>query len=336
MKILMIGATGTLSRPMTELLKAEHEVYMLKRASSKAQIEGVTPIAGDANNKEDLMRIAKMYSFDAVCNVLIYTEEQAKINVEAFKGRVGQYMFISTCATYDHELSCYVNEKMPQNNRYSQYGRDKTAAEKVFWDAYHNYGFPLTVVRPSQTYSNHRIPLSVKGKSCWSVVDRMLAGKEVIVHGDGQSIWASTHADDFAVGCCGLIGNEKAIGEAYQIMTDEVATWDMVYKELARLYGVEYKPVYIPSDLLACSKKYDNQTALMGDKQYSVVFDTRKIKEAVPEFHCQISINEGLRKYKEYMDAHPELKTPDKEYDNWCDQVIAAYKETCEKIKEVL
>lgn len=336
MKILMIGATGTLSRPMTEFLKKNHEVFMLKRAGSQAEIEGVTPISGDANCKADLVRIADEYRFDAVCNVLIYNAGQARNNVEAFLGKVGQYLFISTCATYDHELSCYVDENMPQGNHYSEYGRDKTAAEAVFWDAYHQKGFPLTVVRPSQTYSNHRIPLSVKGKNCWCVVDRMLRGKEIIVHGDGQSVWASTHADDFAVGCCGLLGNEKAIGEAYQIMTDEVATWDMTYRELARIYGVEYKPVYIPSDLLACSKKYDFLTALMGDKQYSVLFDTHKIKEAVPQFGCKISIKEGLKKFKEYMDAHPEMQVPDPDFDSWCDQVISAYKEACNKVKEIL
>ena len=55
----------------------------------------------------------------------------------------------------------------------------------------------------------------------FTVVDRMLKGKQVIVHGDGSPLWTLTHHADFAKGFVGLLGNSRAIGEAVHITSDE-------------------------------------------------------------------------------------------------------------------
>ncbi len=43
----------------------------------------------------------------------------------------------------------------------------------------------------------------------------------MLVHGDGSSLWTMTWNEDFARGYIGLLGNPHAIGEAFQIMSDE-------------------------------------------------------------------------------------------------------------------
>jgi nucleoside-diphosphate-sugar epimerase len=330
-KILIIGGTGTISTPITQELAQNKEVdlYVLNRGNHNQGLpETVNILKGDINDFDTMVELLAPHKFITVINFVLYTPLQAENNIKLFTGKTDQFILISTVAAYNHETSCYCDEDMPMGNRFSTYGLNKKKVEEVFMLAYRENGFPVTIVRPSQTYSRERIPLSVKGpKGCWPVISRMMRGKEVIIHGDGQSVWSSTHADDFANGFIGLIGRKDTIGEAYQIMNTESHTWDMVYQELARLLNVEYKPVYIPSDQLMRSKKYDLMTSIQGDKRFSCIYDVSKIKAIVPDFECKISVQDGLKRYLEYMDAHPDRKVEDPEYDSWCDETIASYRQ---------
>lgn len=47
-----------------------------------------------------------------------------------------------------------------------------------------------------------------------------------IIHGDGTSLWTLTFNEDFAKGFIGLMGNPKAIGEAFQITNEYSYTWN--------------------------------------------------------------------------------------------------------------
>ena len=66
------------------------------------------------------------------------------------------------------------------------------------------------------------------------MVDRIARGAEIPVHGDGTSLWTLTHAEDFAQGLVGLLGNTAAIGEVFHITGDDVLTWDQIYTVVAR------------------------------------------------------------------------------------------------------
>jgi nucleoside-diphosphate-sugar epimerase len=337
-RVLIIGGTGTISTPITHKLDSDPgvELFVLnrgKQVSSAAKhspankdFNNTTFLTADANDLEQFKAAVADLEFNCVINFVIYQPEIAQQNIDIFRGKTKQFIFISTVAALNREYDCVINESTPYGNRFSEYGQGKAACERVFLKAAREEGFPVTIVRPTQTYSEDRIPLSVKGKSYWSVVQRMLDGKEVIVHGDGQSVWASTHAKDFAKGFIPLIGKEEAIGEIYQIMNTQPHTFDRVYQILAGELGVEYKPVYIPSDVLAHSKQYDFLTSIQGDKRNSCIFDCSKIEAVVPEFKCDIDLEEGLKLYLKFMDAHPHLKTTDPEFDAWCDRVIAEYK----------
>ena len=325
-RVLMIGGTGTISTPIMEMLAKDSsvELFVLNRGLRKQLPEGVQALIADMNDLEAVKQQIMGLSFDCVINFIIMTKKQAQQNIDLFMGKTKQFILISTVCVLDHELTCRIDEESSKGNAYSLYGQEKAACEELFLNAYH-HGFPVTIVRPSQTYSNDRIPLSVKGNSCWSVVQRMLQGKEVIVHGDGQSIWASTHALDFAKGFFSLIANQQSIGEIYQIMNAQPHTWDMVYQTLARLYQVPYRPVYISTELLRVSGAYDFESSIQGDKRWSNLFDTSKIRQINPEFQCDIDLTTGLSMYQEYMDLHPEYKKEDLEFDKWCDETIALY-----------
>lgn len=339
-KILVIGGTGTISSPVTKILADDPDVdlYVLNRGKRKEDFpESVHRLIGDI--KEDPEGVRKLLdgmNFDSVISFIVMNADDAKTNIDLFHGKTRQFIFISTVCVLDHSVSCNVDESMKYGNRYYQYGRDKEACEKLFLEAYEKTGFPITIVRPTQTYSDGRYPLSVKGKSYWSVASRMLRGKEVIVHGDGQGVWACTHADDFARLFVPLVGNQETIHEIYQIMNPEPVTWDMIYEALADALGVQYRPCYISEYLLDESKTYDLRSSMHGDKHFSCIFDISKVKKLYPDMEFKVDIRKGARMYVEYMNAHPEEKKEDEAFDSWCDAVIDSYRNFaasfCEKI----
>ena len=190
---------------------------------------------------------------------------------------------------------------------------------------YREEGFPVTIIRPSHTYDERSIPLGVHGdKGSWQVAKRMLEGKPVIIHGDGTSLWTMTHNSDFATAFIGLMGNAHAIGESFQITSDESVTWNQIYKAIADALGVELKPYYVPSDFLDAVGKYDFAGSLIGDKANSVVFDNSKLRKAVPYFTAKVRFDQGVRWAVENVLSDPALQVEDKEFDEWCDKVIAA------------
>ncbi|MFV0394516.1 MAG: NAD-dependent epimerase/dehydratase family protein [Coprobacillaceae bacterium] len=325
MKVLIIGGTGTISSPITSKLASNTDIdlYVLNRGNKKLP-SGAKQIIGDFNDVEMMKELALKEKYDVVINFIVFRLEQAKAQIEIFQNNIKQYIFISTVATYNHETAVFINENHEQYNKYSPYGQEKAACEQLFLKA---NNFPVTIVRPSQTYSDSRIPLSLKGKSCYSVIDRILKDKPVIVHGDGKSTWHSTHANDFSKGFVPLVGNMKSINEAYQIVNDEIANWDMIYNHLYKLLNKKPNIIHRSSDFLALSKKYDNTGAFLGDKQYSCVYDTSKIKKINPNFVCEIDIKKGLQMYLEYLESQPEEKIIDDEYDQWCDTIIASYQQ---------
>lgn len=336
-KVLMIGGTGTISSPITNMLAKDPmvQLYVLNRGNKQAKLpKGVISLVGDMQDVEHTKALLMEYEFDCVMNFIIMNVEQAKQNVALFLGKTKQFIFISTVCVLNHEVTCRIDETCEKGNAYSFYGQQKAACEDYFLTAKKEMGFPVTIVRPTQTYSDARIPLSVKGKGCWPVVKRMMEGKEVIVHGDGQSVWASTHADDFAKGFVGLVGKEQALGEVYQIMNPESHTWDMVYQCLAKLLNVTYRPVYISTDILRLSKTYDFESSIQGDKRWSNIFQIDKIKGISPEFTCDISLEKGLAMYLSYMEEHPEEKIEEPVFDTWCDETITLYKRLKQTIEK--
>lgn len=327
-KILIIGGTGNISLPATRKLAAdpENEVYVLNRGNRNADLpENVQTVVGNITDTAFMKAWISDKSFDSVLNFIVWDEKNALDNIEIFSGHTKQFIYVSTVVVLDHETTCNVKETSEMGNKYSNYGKNKAAAEKAFLAAKEASGFPITIVRPTQTYSKDRIPLSVKGSGCWSVISRMLQGKPVIVHGDGQSVWASTHSEDFAEGIHPIVANPETVGETYHIVNPEPHTWDMVYQELASLLAVDYKPVYISTDLLSASKEYDLMQSIQGDKRWSNIFDISKLKQINPDFECKIPLRKGLQLFLEYMDAHPELKTEEPAFDQWCDDTISLY-----------
>lgn len=326
MKILMIGGTGTISTAITQQLsETEHELYLLNRGSKPVAIPAnVVTIVADINDEEDVRKKIEGMSFDAVCEFIGFVPEQLERDYRLFKDKTKQYIYISSASAYHKPVKDYrISEATSLANPYWEYSRNKIACEEYLMKLYREEGFPVTIVRPSHTYGLRSVPVGVHGNNgSWQVLKRMLDGKPVIIHGDGTSLWTLTFNEDFAKGFIGLLGNPHAIGEAFQITSDESVTWTQIYKIIADCLGVEMKPYYVSSEFLAAVSNYDFTGSLIGDKANTVVFDNSKLKKAVPGFAATIRTEQGLRKTIEYVLSHKELQIEDEDFDLWCDKVI--------------
>ncbi len=327
MKALFIGGTGTISMAITRLaLELGWEIYLLNRGNREAPVE-TKQIVADIYNEADVADKIKALQFDVVCDFIAFHASALERDYRLFKGKTKQFIFISSASAYQKPLSNYrITEGTPLSNPYWEYSRNKIAGEEFLMKMYREEGFPVTIVRPSHTYDERKIPLGVHGKKgSWQVAKRMLQGKPVIIHGDGTSLWTMTYNEDFAKGFIGLMGNIHAIGEAFQITSDESLTWNQIYQAIANVLGVELKAYHVPSEFLAAVGDplgFDFTGSLLGDKANTVVFDNSKLKKAVPGFCATTRFDQGIRKTIENVLAHPELQQDDPEFDEWCDKVI--------------
>ncbi|SCY37919.1 Nucleoside-diphosphate-sugar epimerase [Lachnospiraceae bacterium XBB2008] len=328
MKILFIGGTGTISMAITRLLASRgDELYLLNRGNRNTDLpDNVKTIIADINDEEDTRRKLEGMTFDCVGEFIGFVPAQLERDYRLFKDKTGQFIYISSASAYEKPPKGYViTEETPLVNPYWEYSRNKIACEDYLMERYEKDGFPVTIVRPSHTYDERSVPLGVHGNGgSWQVVKRIMEGKKVIIHGDGTSLWTITHNSDFAKAYVGLIGNPAAIGEAFQITSDESVSWNCIYRSIAEALGTELHPYYIASETLADLGDYDFTGSLIGDKSNSVVFDNSKVKKLVPDFKAEISADQGIKMTVKYILDHPEFQQDDPEFDAWCDHVIEA------------
>ncbi len=277
---------------------------------------------GDIRDRDSARAALGAHTFDAVVDWIAFTPDHVETDLDLFRGRTGQYVFISSASVYQTPpASVPVVESTPLDNPVWLYSRNKIACEERLLRAYREEKFPMTVVRPSHTYDKTLNPIH----GGYTMIDRMRKGRPVIVHGDGTSLWTMTHHQDFAKGFVGLLGHNRAIGDSFHITSDEVLTWDQIYRLLGRAAGVEApKLVHVPSELIAAYDK-DWGDGLLGDKAHSMIFDNTKIKRLVPDFVAAIPFAQGVKEIVAWYDSDPANRAVDEQLNRTIDRILAAY-----------
>lgn len=328
MKVLFIGGTGIISTAVSELcVKKGIDLYLFNRGKRNEFFpEDAKLIQGDIGDRAAMENLLKDYEFDVVVDWIAFSTEDVKRDIEIFKDKTKQFIFISTASVYQKPLENYlITENTPAVNPYWKYSKDKIACEEMLIQEYKENGFPVTIVRPTYTYGDTVIPATITNSSYpMTLINRMREGKKIIVHGDGTSLWVMTHNSDFAKGFVGLFGYEKALGETFHITSDEVLTWNQIIETIGKVAGVEPNIIHIPSDFINAIDPEIGE-GLLGDKSSSVVFDNSKIKSFVPGFECTMKFEDGIRKSLAWIEAHPEYCEVDEENNKIMDLIISKY-----------
>jgi nucleoside-diphosphate-sugar epimerase len=328
MKALFIGGTGIISTACSHLaVERGWDLTVLTRGRHTAALpRGITMLTADATDPGLRAKLAGK-SFDVVVEWNGYAAADIERDLELFRGKTRQYLFISSASAYQKPVSHYlITESTPLANPFWDYSQNKIACEDRLMRAYREEGFPVTIVRPSLTYGDTVVPLVVNSwaHKSYTAVDRMVRGRKVIVPGDGTSLWVLTHNSDFAKGFVGLMGCEAAIGHAFHITSDEVLTWNQIYHTVGVALGVEPQIVHIPTDfIVACVPEM--RGGLQGDKSESAVFDNTKIRRFVPGYCATTPFAQGIRRTLAWFQAEPSRMQIDEPANATWDRVIAAY-----------
>lgn len=324
MKVLFIGGTGLISTACTSLaVEKGIQLTLLNRGTSMhPAVAGAELLQANIHDAASLRSVLTGKNFDAVVDWIAFTPEDIQRDIDLFTGKTGQFVFISSASAYQTPVSNLpIRESTLLENPFWAYSRNKIACEELLVREYRTNKFPFTIVRPSHTYDQTSVPV----EGGYTVIDRMLKGKPVIVHGDGTSIWTLTHNTDFAKGLVGLLGNPRARGETFHITSDEWLTWNQIYQTLAEAAGVTPQLVHIPSDLIAA---YDSTIgdSLMGDKTHCAIFDNTKIKQVVPEFSATTPFARGAEQIIAWHQADPARQKVDAAFNDLCERLLTNYR----------
>lgn len=314
MRVLYIGGTGEISFDcIHESVRLGHDVTVFNRGNNNA---GLPPecrlITGDVEDDAAYQRLAGLH-FDVVCQFRLFTPSAMERDIAVFTGRCAQYLFISSASAYRKPVrGLPITESTPLENPYWEYSRAKAAMEAMIRA---QAALRYTIVRPSHTYRT-KMPTPLGGE-----VSRMLRGKPVVLHGDGESLWTVTHARDFARPFARLLGEPRALGEAFHITNDRQWPWNEIFEAIAAALGVrEPQIVHVATDTLVRYRP-EWEGPLLGDKSPSVIFDNSKVKRVVGDFECPIDPWEGMRLVA--RDHPPRADVYDRHLDGLYDRIVA-------------
>jgi len=314
-KVLYIGGSGEISTACVEhSLALGHEVSVFNRGNQP--IEGVMSFKGNVYEPQPYQTLANE-SFDVVCQFLAYDTKTVKEDLDFFSARCKQYVFVSTASVYEKPCQHHViTEQTPLSNPFWEYSRKKMACETLLVE---QTRIPFTIVRPSHTYRS-RLPGAVidGNHQTW----RLLNGKPIVVHGDGESLWTLTHAADFARAFCRLFLNDQAFGQAFHITDEQAHTWNKLIRTSAHVLGIEAKMVHVASERLIHHQP-QWQGPLLGDKSNSVMFDNERLKQAIGDWRCEVELESGLQQAAAMvLDRLAAGYEPDKQLDELIDRII--------------
>lgn len=319
LNVLFVGGTGQISLPCVELaIAAGHKVSVFNRGQRAEPLpKGAISIIGDMKDPQSYAQLGQQH-WDVVNQFMVFTPEQMQQDIATFSGKVGQYIFISSASVYQKHPFAYMTSEAttPAVNPWWPYSEAKIACENLMKAS----SLPWTNVRPSHTTRTGLPTMLNEGDS---VALRMLAGKPVLVAGDGTAIWTLTRSEDFAKPYVKLFGNPAALKEDFHITGDVGFTWDAIYMSIAKGLGVEAKLAHVPTDTLIRYKP-DWAGPLLGDKTWTTLFDNSKIKRVAGDFSCETELDKILVEPIRFLKQRLAAKTPvNQELDPLIDRICA-------------
>lgn len=321
-RVLLLGGTGVISSAVAARAVAtglDVTVVNRGRTTTRPAIAGVRTLHADVHNPAELSEVLGSEHFDAAASFVGYSPADVSAELSVLADRVDQYVFLSTCSVYAHPAPLLpIRESSPRRAGLFDYPANKILAESTVEAAYRD-GVPTTIVRPSHVYDRTTLPVL----SGWTAVDRFRAGKPVVVHGDGTSLWNIMHADDFAAAFVPLLANQRAVGEQVHITSEAALTWDQIHLTLARAAGVS-DPTLVHKSSADIGREVDWMDLVLGeDFRHTVLYDNSRLQQLVPGFTEQRSLLVGLRETVAWFDADPSRSRTDRHIDAAFDRLSA-------------
>ena len=326
MNILIIGGTGLISTSIArQLLQSGHDVTLFNRGQSENRLpDGAKEIRGDRREYSGFENTFANARYDVVCDMVSFSPDDAASALRAFRGKTAQFIQCSTVCVYSGAVSQYPTSETEPYHSIGDYGKNKAAIDRMFLQAFESENFPVTIMRPSHSYGEGGAVIRPFGPAN-SQIQRMRAGKPLIVHGDGNSAWGACHVDDVARGFIAAMGREKCLGEAYNVAASECLTWNQYYETIARVLAADFTPVYLPTETLRqVAPQWAQGTYEIFE--WPSFFDSSKLQRDAGWSGQTISFEDGTRRNVQWVDENNKLADLSAADDAYEDALIAAWK----------
>ena len=316
MNVLVLGGTGVISRAIVNLLlEKEHNVTVFNRGSRALSFEGpVRQIIGDRSDRIDFESRMRKESFDAVIDMICFNEADARSTVAAFKDNSAQIVVCSSVAAYKRPYNSVPTvesaESLYDDPTFS-YAFDKAQVERYLQEEIDSQQLPITIIRPSLTYGPGAANIGVLRQN-FGIISRIRKQKPLVMFGDGSTPWSFTFTPDLAKAFVGVLGNPQTYGQAYHACSEQRCRWEDLYLEFGKVLGIEPHIIHIPSELL-CLANPELFSHLYLEKTFSGLFDNAKIRSAVPDFTCNISLHEGIKIMVDWFEQEANQVDPEKD-----------------------
>ena len=298
MKLLMIGGTGVLSSAvLIEALKQQYDVTIVNRGHNNDKVpSGVHIFVADYRDSSAIEPFLQNKTYDAVIDFVCYDKEQIDYSINLLAKHCNQYIFISSACVYDYTLPGVKTEDSPKVFKDWNYSVNKWDCECYLTEKASKKNYNFTIIRPCITYDDTRIPYGIVPDYGyhWALVSRILSGKPVIRWNGGTTKWNMMRVEDFAVGIVGLIGNEKAYNESFNVCGDYAYSWNDVIEAIEKV--VNKKAVFYDIDSNEFAEIIPGLKSRILGRSSDLVCSNRKIKEIVPSFKSRISLQDGIEK----------------------------------------
>ena len=324
MRLLIIGGTGVLSTAVVaEALRKGVSVTMINRGNRASNIpDNVILIKSDCRDYDTIERHIQSQYYDAVIDFLCYDEAQAKSSIEFYSKYAKQYIFISSAAVIDTRNSGVFNEDSPKVLPLWGYSVQKWKAEEFVRSFARERRLNYTIIRPCVTYDDTRIPygFSPRYGYHWTFVARAKAGKPILTWNEGKNRCNMMRVEDFAKGVVGLISNEKAYNESFNICGDEAPSFRQVLEAMESCLGFVFPKIDVPVSFMA--EALPGRKGELYGRSFDAIHSNSKIKQIVPFFDQSIDLKEGVSKTITAYKSKNYQYGIDWIYDAQCDYII--------------
>ncbi len=324
MKILIIGGMGIIGGAVTEAALGKGcEVTVLSRSNPSGKWKDLPARYLQGNWYEDSLAESVMAEgFDVVIDTVVFDEKQMERSARIVNGHCTQFIYISTDSVYPHPGSAVTEDAYIDKDAVKwNYGINKYKAELFLKEHSSEYSFYWTVIRPTITFGDTRIPVGFASRrNTCNLIDRLVNGKPILRFEESGSKHAVCHVSVFGAAVAGLFLNEQASGQCYHVSDDKAYTFDEVFGALEQILGIKGRYVHLSADAVSSIPWiYED---MVYDKDSEFTLDNSKIKAVCGDIDYSCNLKQVLTRTVRFLEDNREIFEQDSEYDQITDLVL--------------
>ncbi len=326
-RAFFIGGPGTLSTSaIQDLLVRGYEVAVFSHPTHFDELpSGVRQYPGERHQPNALKTAFDDFRPDVVLDFICFTPQEAEQTKELCRGKVRQYIFVSSVDVYGYPLSQLpLSESSPWHSEtQSQYAADKRLCEAVFKSA-DPAQLPLTIVRPAYSFGPRFILSFTSRKYGIHMLRRLRDGRPILVPGDGTTLMHVGSAYNTGRMIAATVDAQHAIGNEYTCGHPNFTTHSGYLDLFAGSLGVEPQLVHIPTKVISSHPDPEARTCLLHAlTSFNVAFSVEHFLKDFPEFQWEVNLDDWAKYVVEWNLKQGLLDAPDNEI--FDDRVIKSW-----------